>query len=873
MIKKTHSSSAAAALLLLLGILFAACQGDPFAGVKADNPVQWGEAVKKMVAAGDPRVIPYLEEGLKNGNRYVRKTAAWGLGRMKDTAAVESLTAALDDEFWEVRKAAVVALGDIGDDRGIVPLITVLGDADCDVRYSAMRALEKTGAATEDALLAALRSNNGTIREGAAKTLQERGWRPGTVEEEVWFSLALKQWEPVKAGGDAGLPVLVDYLAYDDISSQVMVPLFRAVGPAAVRSLELSLGDDDSTVRARSAEILDALGWKPSTVEMRISYAVARGRWDDLRNMKGDILTPLLKVLRDGDAGIRRQAAEVLSDLHWKPQNDRERIDHLIAKGDWEAVSAEGKGAAGRLVDLLNDRDPSVRSAAALSLGSIGDGDALPALMEALADRDCTVRQAAVEALGLLADPRAVPALIGAMKDRSCDVREKSAPAFARIGEHAVEPLIAVLEENNRYLNEGVLDSLGQIGDPRAVEPVIGTLGDTDKKIRISAARALGEIRDRQAVVPLVEALHDVEQDVRESAAKALGEIGDAAALDPLTELLRDTDNNRFVRENAVEALGNIHGPETIPILVEALGDRNGFVRAKAAGVMGGITDARVEEALIAALADEVYAVQAAAAESLASLGWQPSSETEKAHYLLGMKKWEELAKIGSPAAVPLLAAMKDPDSEVKTEASGALVSIGGDAVEILMNEIADGRSPIRADVAEILGDISDSRSVEVLITALNDDDSGVRKNAAVALGRIGDARAVQPLIGHLRDWWAGEEAAAALEKLNWKPQHEADRIHWLVAKRNFDELKSRWNMTKAVLFADLESGDFNAAENALTALLKMDMTDDIIPELIDRIQRAGNGAMAEAFLNSPEPKLVAAARQWAARHGYSVKK
>ena len=54
--------------------------------------------------------------------------------------------------------------------------------------------------------------------------------------------------------------------------------------------------------------------------------------------------------------------------------------------------------------------------------------------------------------------------------------------------------------------------------------------------------------------------------------------------------------------------------------------------------------------------------------------------------------------------------------------------------------------------VAEALGDTSSELAVEPLIQALKDEDSRVRSSAASALGLIGDNRAVEPLIGALKD-------------------------------------------------------------------------------------------------------------------------
>ncbi len=62
---------------------------------------------------------------------------------------------------------------------------------------------------------------------------------------------------------------------------------------------------------------------------------------------------------------------------------------------------------------------------------------------------------------------------------------------LAAIGEPAVQPLIAALEDNNRYVRHSAVIALGQIGDRRAVEPLTAVLKDSKEEIRKAAAIAL----------------------------------------------------------------------------------------------------------------------------------------------------------------------------------------------------------------------------------------------------------------------------------------------------------------------------------------------------------------------------------------------
>ena len=71
---------------------------------------------------------------------------------------------------------------------------------------------------------------------------------------------------------------------------------------------------------------------------------------------------------------------------------------------------------------------------------------------------------------------------------------------------------------------------------------------------------------------------------------------------------------------------------------------------------------------------------------------------------------------------------------------------------------------------------------MEPLIAALKDGDSDVRKAAAEALGEIKDPRAVEPLIAALKDEYSyvRQAAAEALDHLGWKPaQDESAAWYW----------------------------------------------------------------------------------------------
>jgi HEAT repeats len=156
------------------------------------------------------------------------------------------------------------------------------------------------------------------------------------------------------------------------------------------------------------------------------------------------------------------------------------------------------------------------------------------------------------------------------------------------------------------------------------------------------------------------------------------------------------------------------------------------------------------------------------------------------------------------------------------------------------------------------------------LLTLLKDKDANVRAEMANVLGKIGDKSTVNPLLENLTDWYSNVNVIEALSKLGWEPQSDEERVHFLVAKREGLTLRENWSLTKTVLLKDVQSPKYHTIENALFAFIGIGNTE-ILPELIKTMNTKGNKIMAEAFLNCHHPELDITARDWVARHGYSI--
>lgn len=109
----------------------------------------------------------------------------------------------------------------------------------------------------------------------------------------------------------------------------------------------------------------------------------------------------------------------------------------------------------------------------------------------------------------------------------------------------------------------------------------------------------------------------------------------------------------------------------------------------------------------------------------------------------------DALGTLANATAVvpPLIQAFRHNDEEVRIAVSRALLDIGEQAVEPLIQALEDGDRHIRCGAAMTLGPFAhmlseETRAVEPLIGALRDEDAIVRASAAFALGQSGAPRA-----------------------------------------------------------------------------------------------------------------------------------
>lgn len=211
---------------------------------------------------------------------------------------------------------------------------------------------------------------------------------------------------------------------------------------------------------------------------------------------------------------------------------------------------------------------------------------------ERLTATDPEVRRDALMRLGLMKRPEASQAAARALNDPEASVRVAAAHALvAAPAPDAVSALVPLLQDKLEFVRREVAYALGGIKSHAAVAPLVSLLTtDKEMSVRAAAAVALGRIKDESAVIPLAKVIQ------QQAPKKKAGEY-------------------EFVRRAAVEALGQIHNPAAVQVLIDTLANEKNSIdtRRTAATALGKIGSNSAVPALRAAFnSDDPYLAEAA---------------------------------------------------------------------------------------------------------------------------------------------------------------------------------------------------------------------------------------------------------------------
>ncbi|HUY15290.1 MAG TPA: HEAT repeat domain-containing protein [Terriglobia bacterium] len=257
------------------------------------------------------------------------------------------------------------------------------------------------------------------------------------------------------------------------------------------------------------------------------------------------------------------------------------------------------------LAAALTDPSTKVRKEVILALAQFRNAQSLAALLTATKDTDPTVRTFAVEAAvsyytanlpslgvsgflkrnynrakskfsggdtridpGIQVNPSVITALIAAMQDtRSiAPAREAARGLGILVARPAVPDLVVAAHSTDVGLAVNAVVALAKIEDITAGPKLVDLLGSPDKDVKVQAALTTGILR-AQSAVPKLQAMvqNDQDKDVREAALQGLAYIGDTVSLPIFIKAL--WNNEKADRTYAAEGMARAGDKKALPEL------------------------------------------------------------------------------------------------------------------------------------------------------------------------------------------------------------------------------------------------------------------------------------------------------------------
>jgi HEAT repeat protein len=217
-------------------------------------------------------------------------------------------------------------------------------------------------------------------------------------------------------------------------------------------------------------------------------------------------------------------------------------------------------GNTKKLIGALEDPKPAVRKNAAKGLGELKAEPAVDPLATLFNDPDSEVLLNSVGALMAIGNESAAMHLANALRLENPQARMLAIEAVGQLkARHAIDALVAALDDNDGRFRCAAAMSLGLIGDEKASAPLVKKLASAAEPLRLACAQALGKTGGETAIQGLILALADESADIRSAATTSLVAIGKPAT-PSILEALKHAEET--VRDGALSVLGQT---ESIP--------------------------------------------------------------------------------------------------------------------------------------------------------------------------------------------------------------------------------------------------------------------------------------------------------------------
>lgn len=699
-----------------------------------DDPQLDGAAVSALVHLKDQQAVPALVAKLADRRDWVRYGLCVALGEIGGSQAVAALLkVARDDGSKTVRVTATEALATELVRNPTAALVQgLLGLATDDtLQDDALAVLDGFRSQGQAALLhPGLTSPTAKVRGAICGLL---GWLGNPASTDPLIALLAKETEAeVRASAVAALASVFS----PDQFERVLAVFKRLLAPGA--SPKEALSALTAALRKRTEPLDGKLAEELARLVVRwLGDADEDLRWSAtilLERVGHPLAAPgLRKMIKSEASSYPRAAAHKALAAVLNQGQDVQLLVERASQGDDAQAAREALAQVRQpavvkaLIDALRSEVRWVRLAVVESLEAIGRPEAaLPLATLAVEDREPSVREAAARAAGALGDARVLPVLAGGLKQRRPAV--PLVEAFLRLDRREGFPQSKALLKHNDESMTWVLDRW------ETVLPV-------DEAVLLQAAKSPSAALRGSAVAPLARLdspaareflctllRGDPEFQLRVEAAKAMAREPALASVRCLATVLGTLSHNDInVREAVQRALQAMTGQRD-----GTSADWKAWKEGKA-GLGQGLAG------LLAALASPSVELQLLAARELAR--WPNAAERSQALLPLMQRLTKERiydARLQS-AWVEALGATADP------AAIGTIAKI--------LAERRGGRPAELVPAAKALHALGDPRGLEALIRALDAPGAEDRRAACEALAVVSGEKLHYDAL-RWRAWW-----------------------------------------------------------------------------------------------------------------------